>query len=252
MRLFSNDVFTCNLVCSLTAFDSQETLHLALGRVVCSQLLLISRWYQSYHICHLVYVFPTFPKEDRNCFLQLWNSDCLYHYWQERTSYIVKRYMFLIYFWIDSLPRFCDRKILLHKRSTSLPIFITLLIHFLFINCCIVAVNDTVVYWPSNRPDMLFQRRGSCMFHWRRRAWLTVWDRVKIPRYTYRLMHRKRVTCELHGSYFRYDNETCHSKDSGSDTFPMARHGERLSGRLNYYITRCRQEVSQLETDELE
>ena len=34
------------------------------------------------------------------------------------------------------------------------------------------------------------------------RAWLTVWDRVKIPRYTHRLMHRKRVTCELHDSYF--------------------------------------------------
>ena len=37
----------------------------------------------------------------------------------------------------------------------------------------------------------------------RRRTWLTVWDRVKIPRYTHRLMHRKRVTCELHDSYFR-------------------------------------------------
>ena len=25
----------------------------------------------------------------------------------------------------------------------------------------------------------------------------------KIPRYSHRLMHRKRVTCELHDSYFR-------------------------------------------------
>ena len=62
---------------------------------------------------------------------------------------------------------------------------------------------DTVVYWTSTRPDMPFQRRGSCIFHWRGRAWLTIWDRVKIPRYSHRLMHRKRVTCELHDSYFR-------------------------------------------------
>ena len=44
---------------------------------------------------------------------------------------------------------------------------------------------------------------GSCIFHWRGRAWLTIWDRVKIPRYSHKLMHRKRGTCELHDSYFR-------------------------------------------------
>ena len=37
----------------------------------------------------------------------------------------------------------------------------------------------------------------------RRRAWLKKWDKVKIPWYTHRLMHRKRVTCELHDSYCR-------------------------------------------------
>ena len=124
---------------------------------------------------------------------------------------------------------------------------------------------ENVVYWPSTRPNMPFQRRGSCIFHWRRRAWLTIWDKIKshgtvidwcterewpvnsmtvisawwqsnmpfqntaevthsdgsygkksrrrawltiwdkgkIPRYSHRLMHRKRVTCELHYSYFR-------------------------------------------------
>ena len=36
----------------------------------------------------------------------------------------------------------------------------------------------------------------------RRRAWLKKWAKVKIPWYTHRLMHRKRVTCELHYSYF--------------------------------------------------
>ena len=60
----------------------------------------------------------------------------------------------------------------------------------------------TVVYWPLTRPNMPFQRRGSCMFHWRGRAWLTIWDKVK-SHGTVRLMHRKRVTCELHDSYFR-------------------------------------------------
>ena len=49
---------------------------------------------------------------------------------------------------------------------------------------------------------MLFQRRRKCIFHWRGRAGLTIWDRVKIPWYSHKLMHRKRVTCELYDSYF--------------------------------------------------
>ena len=49
---------------------------------------------------------------------------------------------------------------------------------------------------------MPFQRRRSCMFHWRRRAWLTIWDKVK-SHGTVRLMHRKRVTCDLHDSFRR-------------------------------------------------
>ena len=61
---------------------------------------------------------------------------------------------------------------------------------------------------------------GSCIFHWRGRAWLTIWDRIKIPRYSHKLMHRKRVTCELHDSYFRSMMiKTCHSKDGGSYIF---------------------------------
>ncbi len=36
----------------------------------------------------------------------------------------------------------------------------------------------------------------------RRRAWLTIWDKVKIPRCRHKVMHRKRVTCELPDSYF--------------------------------------------------
>ena len=50
---------------------------------------------------------------------------------------------------------------------------------------------------------MPFQRQQKCIFHWRGRAWLAIGDRVKISRYSRRLMHRNRVTCELHDSYFR-------------------------------------------------
>ena len=32
---------------------------------------------------------------------------------------------------------------------------------------------------------------------------LIIWDKVKVPQCHYRVMHRKRVTCELHDSYFR-------------------------------------------------
>ena len=61
---------------------------------------------------------------------------------------------------------------------------------------------------------------GSCLFCWRGRAWLTIWDRVKIPWYSHKLMHRKRVTSELHDSYFCSRMiKICHSKDSGSSIF---------------------------------
>ena len=52
----------------------------------------------------------------------------------------------------------------------------------------------------------------------------------KMPWYSHRLMHRKRVTCELHDSYFR---------------LMTIKHAipKILSRRLNYYITRWRQEV---------
>ena len=60
---------------------------------------------------------------------------------------------------------------------------------------------EYVVYWLSTWPNMPFQRRGICIFHWCRWAWLTIWDKVK-SHGTVRLMHWKRVTCELHDSYF--------------------------------------------------
>ena len=51
-------------------------------------------------------------------------------------------------------------------------------------------------------------------------------------------MHWKRVTCELHDSYFRLMTI--------KHTIPKI-----LSGRLNYYITRWRQEVSEFGPDPL-
>ena len=70
------------------------------------------------------------------------------------------------------------------------------------------------MFWPSTRPKkMLFQGdalEGSDTFQWpvieRDRVGglrLIIWDKVKVPLCQYRLMHWKRVTFELHDSYFR-------------------------------------------------
>ena len=93
----------------------------------------------------------------------------------------------------------------------------------------------SVVYWPSTRPKMPFHRRGSCIFHWRGRAGLTIWDRVKIPRYSHRLMHRKRVTCELHDSYFLSMKIKHAIPETVEEHIPMASYGEILSGRELLY-----------------
>ena len=62
--------------------------------------------------------------------------------------------------------------------------------------------------------------------------WLTKWDEVKkkFPWYTHRLMHRKRVTCELHDSYFRL--MTIKHAISKIEVTEWA---------WNYYITQSRQ-----------
>ena len=79
---------------------------------------------------------------------------------------------------------------------------------------CIKTLCNIVMCWPSTRPkEMLFQGdapEGSDTFQWpvieRDRVGglrLIIWDKVKVPLCQYRLMHRKRVTSELHDSYFR-------------------------------------------------
>ena len=82
---------------------------------------------------------------------------------------------------------------------------------------------------------MLFQRQRKYIFHWRGRAWLTIWERVKIPRYSHRLMHRKRVTCELHDSYFRSMTIKHAIPKTAEVHIPTASYGEILSGRELLY-----------------
>ena len=61
--------------------------------------------------------------------------------------------------------------------------------------------------------------------------WLMKWDEVKkFPWYTHRLMHRKRVTCELHDSYFRWMTI--------NHTIPKIELA--IESALNYYITQSR------------
>ena len=86
-----------------------------------------------------------------------------------------------------------------------------------------------VVYWPPTPPNMPFQIRRKCIFHWRGRAWLTIWDRVKIPQYSHKLMHRKRA-CELHDSYFRSMTIKHAIPKTAEVHIQMASYGEILSG----------------------
>ena len=73
----------------------------------------------------------------------------------------------------------------------------------------------------------------------RRRAWLTKRDKVKIPWSTHRLMHRKRVTSELHDSYFHLMMI--------KDAIPKIELA--IEWALNCYITRSRQKGRQLELE---
>ena len=88
--------------------------------------------------------------------------------------------------------------------------------HFVETNdkCLIeLLARHSVVFWPSARANMPLQSdtpEGSDTFQWPvieigRVGGLSWWNgtRLKIPWYTHRLTHRKRVTSELHDSYFR-------------------------------------------------
>ena len=71
------------------------------------------------------------------------------------------------------------------------------------------------------------------------RNWLMKWDELKkFPCYTHRLMHRKRVTCELHDSYFHLMTiKHSISKIEWPIEWP-------IEWVLNYYITQSRRKLS--------
>ena len=64
----------------LTAIDSQGTVHWFLGWLVWTQLLLLYKQSQSFHIHHLEYAFQKSPEEYQTYFLQLLYIDCLYNH----------------------------------------------------------------------------------------------------------------------------------------------------------------------------
>ena len=70
--------------------------------------------------------------------------------------------------------------------------------------CCILTFDPAkhaIIKWCTGRKwhiPMASNRKKS-----RRRIWLTKWDKLKAHDTTHRLMHGKRVTSELHDSYFR-------------------------------------------------
>ena len=57
--------------------------------------------------------------------------------------------------------------------------------------------------------------------------WLTNWDKLKIPWYSHRLTHRKRVTSELHDCYFRLI----------TIKHAISKIERVIKWALNYYIT---------------
>ena len=109
-----------------------------------------------------------------------------------------------------------------------------------------------VVYWPSTQPNMPFQRQRKCHIPMtsygkksHRRAWLTIWDKVK---------SRSRVTDWCTGRewpvnwmtvIFAWWQSKMPFQRQWKWHIPMGSYGEILSGRLNYYITWWRQEVSE-------
>ena len=113
----------------------------------------------------------------------------------------------------------------------------------------VLQIRRYVVFWPSTRANMPFQSdapEGSDISQLpvteRNRVggiWWMKWDKVKkkIPWYTHRLIHWKRVTCELHDSYFRLM----------TIKHAIPRIEWAIEWALNYYITQARQEVRQSE-----
>ena len=95
--------------------------------------------------------------------------------------------------------------------------------------CCILTFNpakNAIPRWCTRRRwhILMAVMRGNRVGG----NWLMKWDELKkFPWYTHRLMHWKRVTCELHDSYFH---------------LMTIKHAiSKIKWALNYYITQSRQ-----------
>ena len=111
---------------------------------------------------------------------------------------------------------------ILHSKRLRLNWFHSFLLFFIIINkCCILTFDPAKHDIPKTAKVHIPL------------AWSSLADKMglgKILRYSNRLMHRKRVTCELHDSYFRL-------------MMIKLAIPKILSGQWNYYITQWKQEV---------
>ena len=107
--------------------------------------------------------------------------------------------------------------------------------------CCILAFDpakNAIPRWCTGRKwhILMAVMRGNRVG----RNWLMKWDEVKkFPWYTHRLMHRKRVTCELNDSYFRLM----------TIKHAISKIELATEWALNYYITQSRQKSRQLQLE---
>ena len=114
----------------------------------------------------------------------------------------------------------CYGKIVFFSKHTNICWFKYKLKGFYDFTQRNIAIGQYVVYWPPTPPNMPFQRRRKCIFNWRGRACLTLWDRVKISRYSHKTDAPEESDLWTAWQLFPLDDDqTCHSKDGRSDTF---------------------------------
>ena len=89
-------------------------------------------------------------------------------------------------------------------------------------------------WWRSHMPFQRWQKwlipMASNRTKTRRWASLTIWNKVKVPPCRYKVMHRKRVTCELHDSYFRSMTITHVILKIADVTHPDSQISEEIAG----------------------
>ena len=160
------------------------------------------------------------PEKYQTSFLQLLHIDWLRHCWQIRNRHIVKLYLFVSYFYVNSGES---------------------LLRWFF--CCISTFDPAKHAIPKTVE--VIHSDGSYGKKWRRRTWLTIWDKVKSHGIVIDWCTGREwfVNCMTVISAWWQSNMPFQGQRKWH--IPMASYGEILSGRLNYYITRWRQKVSE-------